>query len=148
MSYIVTRSFLSRLIFGVLVLIAAAGTGSTVDQLRGSPQTIVPARSPAPTVPPEIQAAADRIAPPFGGIVRVDRKVVVPVASVASREAAVPGVTSGSWAVAVQGDVAQTWGPLARPNSPCAIWFINSLGDVFAFQSSNRATCDPYFPAK
>lgn len=150
MSYVVTRSFLMRLTLTVAVAIAAAMLGSSINELRSSRATAqigTPFPS-AANVPPAVQAAADRIVPSFDGIVRIDRKVIVRVADVPSRDVGIAGVTSGSWAVAVAGDIAQTWGPMARPNSQCAIWFINSRGDVFAFQNSVLSTCGPYFSAK
>lgn len=99
-------------------------------------------------VPPTVQAYADRLVPSFDGIVRIDRKVIVRVSDVAGREVNVPGVTSGTWAIAVAGDIAPTWGPLRRPNAECAVWFVNSLGEPFAFQSSGPGICEPYFAAK
>jgi hypothetical protein len=69
MSYVVTRSFLTR--------------------------TPFPS---AANVPAAVQAVADRIVPSFDGIVRMDRKVIVRVADVSPRDVGVPGVTSGSWA--------------------------------------------------
>ncbi len=98
-------------------------------------------------MPPAVQAYADRVVPSFGGILRVDRKAIVRVNGVIDRTVAIPGVTSGMWAVVVAGDIRQTWGLLARPNSECAIFFVTSLGDVLARQESTLRTCEPYFAA-
>jgi hypothetical protein len=85
------------------------------------------------------------VIPSFGGILRVDRKAIVPVKGVIDREVAIPGVTSDTWAVVVAGDIRPTWGVMARPNSECAIFFLTYLGEVFASQQSTLATCERYF---
>ena len=138
-------------------MLAAAGVASIAFALFAvllaqDIATPTPSKSPAPTatpatVPLAVQAYADRVTPSFAGVVRLDRKVVVRVADVAQRDAAIPGATSGTWAVAVAGDIRQTWGLLARPNSQCAVWFVTQEGLPVAWEGGTLDRCEPYFSA-
>lgn len=129
------------------VIVAAAFTLLMSERARTPvvPEVVTPAPS-AIVVPPPVKTYADRVVPSFDGIVRMDRKVVVRVGDVTGTDA-MPGVTAGTWAIAVAGDIAQTWGVMVRPNSQCAVWFVNSLGEPLAFQSSALSICAPYFAA-
>jgi hypothetical protein len=100
------------------------------------------------TPPPAVGAFADRVIPPFDGIVRIDRKVVVQLGNVVRREPPIQGATDSSWAVAVVGEIAQTWGLLPVGSSRCAIWFVDSAGLVFASQRGPTSTCDAYLSGR
>jgi hypothetical protein len=131
-----------------MVIMAAALAFLTSDR----PRTPIPeAIRPVPTamvVPPSVQAYADRVVPFFDGVVRIDRKVIVRLGDVTGRDVNIPGVSSGTWAIAVAGEIAATWGLLERPNAECAVWFVDPLGEPVAFRSSGRAICEPYFAAR
>jgi hypothetical protein len=149
----ITASRTLRLRVGVVLgFVAAAAVGLTLAQLTmTAPSTQTPSATSAPpaapTVPPAVQAYADRVVPSFSGIVRIDRKAIVRVGGVLDRDVAIPGVTTGTWAVVVAGDIRQTRGLLPHPNFECAIFFVTYLGDVFASQGSTLRTCEKYFAA-
>lgn len=114
-------------------------------------QTVAPASPTAtvPSTPAVVQALADRVTTSFDGIVRMDRKVVVQLRDVSRADGpGIAGATDGSWAIVVVGDIRQTMGVMAVPNSQCAIWFVNSLGQVFATQRGAITWCDPYLAAR
>lgn len=137
------------MLVAALGIVGAIAVGVTIARTLepSPPQRVAPSAPPKPTVPPAVQAYADRVVPSFAGILRVDRKEIVSVAGVIDRDVAIPGVTSGTWAVVVAGDIRQTWGLLPHPNSECAIFFLTSLGEVFASQGSTLRTCETYFAA-
>jgi hypothetical protein len=81
-----------------------------------------------------VQALADRVTTSFDGIVRMDRKVVVQLRDVSRADGpGIAGATDGSMAIA---------------NSQCAIWFVNSLGQIFATQRGPITRCDPYLAGR
>lgn len=116
--------------------------------------TVTPVAAPSATplvrlLPAEVQAVADRIAPPFDGVLRVDRKVAVQLRDVDRRDSpGIMGATDGTWAIAVVGEFRQTWGFLPAPNHQCHIWFVNAAGFAFASQGGAVSKCDPYMSAK
>lgn len=114
-------------------------------------QTVAPA-SPTATersAPAVVQAVAERVTTSFDGIVRMDRKEVVQLGDVSRADGpGIAGATDGSWAIVVVGDIRQTMGVMAVPNSQCAIWFVNSLGQIFATQRGPITRCDPYLAAR
>lgn len=113
--------------------------------------TPVVAPSPLPSVrvlPAAVQAVVDRIAPPFDGVLRVDRLVAVQLRDVDRPGSfGIPGATDGTWAVAVVGEFRQTRGFLPTGNHHCHIWFVNAAGFAFASQGGAVGKCDPYIAA-
>ena len=146
-------SMRARLILAGTSAVAVGLLLTIATQPSRVPST-TPVAEPSPTtavrVPPQaVQAFADRVVPSFDGVVRIDRKVVVQLGDVARHDTpGIPAATDATWAIAVVGDIAQTSGRLPTPNSQCAVWFVNSVGQVSAFQSGALSSCDPYISAR
>src|SRR5688572_3076669 len=131
----------AAVLLGLLLLFQMSGpvapTATPVDLPTSSSHVRLP--------PSSVQSMADRVTVSFDGIVRVDRKVVLRLSEVSrSLEPAISGATDATWAIAVVGDIRQTWGLLDAGNSRCAIWFVNTLGQIFATQRGAISRCDPY----
>ena len=138
----------------ILLAVLAVGIGLLLLLVATRPVVpLTPVVAPGPTtavrVPPAVQAVVDRIAPHYDGVLRVDRKVVVQLRDVDRPGSyGIPGVTDGTWAIAVVGEMRQTRGVLPIPNSQCRIWFVNSEGSTLAAGGGALSRCDPYFSAK
>ena len=139
----------------ILLAVLAAGIGLLLLLIATRPvvpQTpvVAPSLKASVSVPPAVvQAVADRIRPQFDGVLRVDRKVIVQLGDVDRRDSpGITGATDATWAIAVVGEIAQTWGFLPTGNSQCAIWFVNSSGFAFASQRGALSKCDPYLASK
>jgi hypothetical protein len=116
------------------------------DPPIATPVVLPSATSQARVLPAAVQAYADGVSVSFDGIERMDRKVVVQLGDVPrpAGSPAISGATDATWAIVVVGDIRQTWGLLPVPNGECAIWFVNSIGEVVATQRGALSACDPY----
>ena len=140
----------------VLLAAAAAAACSLLFVLAAHEPLATPTTTAAPSpisstpVPPAaVQAIADRIAPPYDGVLRVDRKVVVQLRDVERPGSyGIPGVTDDIWAIAAVGEMRQTRGVLPIGNSQCRIWFVNWEGRHVAASGGGLGSCDPNFSAK
>jgi hypothetical protein len=135
----------------ILLAVLAVGIGLLLLLIATRPVVpLAPVVAPSPTAslplpPAVVQGVADRIRPQYDGVLRVDRKVIVQLGDVDRRDSpGIPGATDGTWAIAIVGEIAQTWGLLPTGNSQCAIWFVNSAGFAFASQRGALSKCDPY----
>lgn len=144
----------SRALLAGTVAIAGGLLLLTIAFRPSDAPSVTPIALPSPSAvvqlpPAYVQAVMDSIAPPYGGVIRVDRKVAVQLRGVDRRnDVGIWGATDGTWAVAAVGEFRQTRGLLPAPNHQCHIWYVNAAGFAFASRGGDLGTCDAYMSAQ
>src|SRR5687768_5216051 len=106
-----------RVFLLALVVSACGGPASTPDAATASPAASPALASP----PPAVTETADKVR---HRAVRVDRIAIRQLSDAEIASSHLAGRAAGDvWAVAIVGEIAPNWGVMARPNSPCGIWF-------------------------
>lgn len=122
-----------------LVVSACGGPASTRDAATASPASSQALASP----PPAVTEAAEKVR---RRAVRVDRIAIRQLSASEIASSQLAGRTVGDlWAVAIVGEIAPNMGVMARPNSPCGLWFMGADGLIVSAAETSLRGCAPYF---
>src|SRR5688500_3139092 len=128
-----------RLLLLALILSACGGPASTRVAATASPAASPALASP----PPAVTETADKVRHRTR---RVDRIAIRQLSAAEIASSQLAGRTVGDvWAVAIVGEIAPNMGVMARPNSPCGIWFMGTDGVIVSTADSSLRGCAPYF---
>jgi hypothetical protein len=139
-----------------MAIVAVAVTLSVIacGDLHPASQALAPA-SPSPTPLPsgvvDPQPLLRQHTRVIGGVLRVDDAVAKLVSTadyLGARTIATPAVNAPAtvWVIAIVGDIRQTRGVLARPNSQCQLSvYWASTGELWSTAEGSLSMCQPYF---
>jgi hypothetical protein len=134
-----------------LALFACGDLQSGSQALAPASPSPLPSPTPLPSGVVDPQPLVQRVRGMTGVVLRIDdiaTKLMPSADYLGTSIMLSPAVSAPAtvWVVAVLGDIAPSFGVMARPNSQCALFaFWADTGEVWASREGSLSICQPYF---